>query len=77
MGDRTAKAKLDVTEITESKFADDAALYTITRKAVESVAMKFVTIAAGWGLTVSLEKTNQWAALKLNTTGLYSWKMGQ
>ena len=57
MGDRTAKAKLDVTEITESKFADDAALYTITRKAVESVAMKFVTIAAGWGLTVSLEKT--------------------
>ena len=37
MGDRNAKAKLEVTEITESKFADDAALYAVTRKAVESV----------------------------------------
>jgi len=35
VGDRNAKAKLEVTEITESKFADDAALYAVTRKAVE------------------------------------------
>ena len=32
---------------TESKFADDAALYTVTRKAVESVAMTFVAMAVG------------------------------
>jgi len=57
VGDRTVnKAKLEVTEITESKFADDAALYAVTRKAVESVAMTFVTVAAGWGPTISLEK---------------------
>jgi len=42
-----------VTEIAESKFADDAAaLYTVTRH-----AMTFVATAAGWGLTISLEKT--------------------
>jgi len=56
VGDRTTKAKLEVAEITESKFADDAALYTVTKKAVEGVAITFVTTAAGWGLTVSLEK---------------------
>ena len=28
--DRTAKAKLEMTEITESKFADDAALHAVT-----------------------------------------------
>jgi len=33
------------------------ALYAVTRQAVERVAVTFVTIAAGWGLTVSLEKT--------------------
>jgi len=57
VGDRTAKTKLEVTEITESKYADDVALYAVTRQAVERVAMTFVTTAAGWGLTVSLEKT--------------------
>ena len=57
MGDRTAKANLKVSEITESKFADEAALYAVTRKAVERVAMMFVTTAAGWGLIVSLKNT--------------------
>ena len=57
VGDRTAKARLEGIKITESKFADDAALYAVTRQAVERVAVTFVTIAAGWGLTVSLEKT--------------------
>jgi len=40
VGDRT---KLEVTEITESKFADDAELYTVTRQAMERVAMTFIT----------------------------------
>ena len=37
--------------------ADDAALYAVTRPVVERVAVTFVATAAGWGLTVSLEKT--------------------
>ena len=57
VGDRTAKTRLEATVITESKFADDAALYAVTRPAVERVAVTFVATAAGWGLTVSLEKT--------------------
>ena len=57
VGNRTAKAKLEVKEITEPKFTNDAAFYAVTRKAVESVAMTFVIMAAGWGLTVSIEKT--------------------
>ena len=57
MGDRTAKARIEETEITELKFADDAALYAVNRQAVEKVAMTFVTTEAGWRLTVSLKKT--------------------
>ena len=56
VGDRTAKTRLEATVITKSKFADDAALYAVTRPAVEQVAVTFVATAAGWGLTVSLEK---------------------
>ena len=48
VGDRTAKARLEEAKITESKFVDDVALL---------VAVTFVTTAAVWGLTVSLEKT--------------------
>ena len=57
MEDRTVKARLE-TIMSQSKFVDDAALYAVTRQAVERVAVTiFVTIAAGRGLTVSLEKT--------------------
>ena len=38
VGDRTAKTRLEATVITESKFADDAALYAVTRPVVERVA---------------------------------------
>ena len=43
--------------ITESQFADDAAVYATTREALEQAAGEFVNTAAEWGLTVSLEKT--------------------
>jgi len=39
VGNRTAKTRLEETEMTESKFADDAALYAVTRQAVERVAL--------------------------------------
>ena len=58
VGDRTAKARLEEVVITKSKFADDVALFVVTRQAVEKVAGGFMAIAAGWGLTVSFEKTN-------------------
>ena len=51
VGDRTVKAKLEDTEITESKFA----LYAVTSQGVKRVAVTFVATAAGWGLTVSLK----------------------
>ena len=43
--------------MTESKFADDVAVYATTREALEQAAGEFVNTAAKWGLTVSLEKT--------------------
>ena len=57
MRDRTAKARLEEAEITESKFADNAAMCAVTRQVMERVAVTFVTTAAGQGLTVCLEKT--------------------
>ena len=59
VGDRTAKSRLDQTRITESQFADDAAVYATSRDAlvIISAATKFVDAAAKWGLTVSIPKT--------------------
>ena len=46
--------------IKESKFADDATLFAVTRQAVERVAGSFVAIAAGWGLLlITFEKINE------------------
>ena len=55
--------------ITESKFADNGALFVMTRQAVERVGGNSVATAPGWDLTVSLGKT-KWGALK--TTCKYS-----
>jgi len=57
VGDRTAKSHLQTSCVTESKFADDAALYASTRDNFEAVASSFVRVASGWGLTVSLIKS--------------------
>ena len=43
--------------ITESKFADDAALYASSHKDFEMVASSFVAVAKMWGLTVNLVKS--------------------
>ena len=72
---RTAKARLEGIKITESKFADDATLYAVARQAVERVVMTFVTIAVGWRLTVSFEKTKvMWMGV-LRATCQYNWRM--
>ena len=57
VGNRTAKSCLELSCITESQFADDAALYASTREGFEEVASSFVRMARGWGLTVSLIKS--------------------
>ena len=57
VGDRTAKSRLQEAGVTESQFADDVAVYTISRAAFRMATAKFVSTAAEWGLTVSLEKT--------------------
>ena len=57
VGDRTAKSRLECIRVTESQFADDAAVYTTTREDFEHSTAKLVDTAASWGLTVSMEKT--------------------
>ena len=57
VGDRTAKSRLQEVRVTESQFADDVAIYATSRAAFEKATAEFVSTAAEWGLTVSLEKT--------------------
>ena len=57
VGDCTAKSRLELSCITESKFADDAALYASMLESFEEVASSFVCVAKEWGLTVSLIKS--------------------
>ena len=57
VGDRTAKGKLLSSTVTESQFADDAALYATSRPAFEAMTSSFITCASSWGLTVSVKKT--------------------
>ena len=61
VGDRTAKSRLVSTDVTESQFADDAALYTTSLSHLETMANEFVSCASGWGLTVSVQKTKAMA----------------
>ena len=57
VGDRTAKSRLNEVRVTESQFADDAALYTTSRDSFEYAAAEFVKVASEWRLTVSTGKT--------------------
>ena len=57
VGDRTAKSRLLKVHVTESQFADDLAMYTVTREALVSASKRFVRLASCFGLTVSLPKT--------------------
>ena len=55
--DRIAKSLLLPTRVTETPFADDAAVFSTTRQDFESSTTKFITCASQWGLTVSVAKT--------------------
>ena len=57
VGDRTAKSRFLKVQVTESQFADDLALYAVSRTAFESISRRFVQEASCYGLTVSLQKT--------------------
>ena len=57
VGDRTAKGRLLSTSVTESQFADDAALYATSRPVFEDVVSSFISCASRWGLTVSVQKS--------------------
>ena len=69
VGDRTAKSRLDAVYITESQFADDAVLYTISRPCLDQTVCEFVSCASRWGLTVSIQKTKVMAAGANVSTG--------
>eukprot|EP00117_Sycon_ciliatum_P027914 scpid27779/ scgid3366/ Craniofacial development protein 2; p97 bucentaur protein len=57
VGDRTAKHRLTDLSVSESLFADDAALYTTSYEHMETMVKEFTQCASGWGLTVSVQKT--------------------
>ena len=57
VGDRTAKIRFSSANITESQFADDAAIYSVNRSVFEESSKKFVRTPSEWGLSVSTEKT--------------------
>ena len=57
VGDRTAKSRLSLLRVTESQFADDAALYSPSRTAFEESTSSLIACASEWGLTVSVAKT--------------------
>ena len=57
VGDRTAKSRLECVKVTESQFADDAAVYAPSRDAFERATAKLIDTASSWGLTVSMKKT--------------------
>ena len=57
VGDRTAKSRLQPQWITESQFADDAALYTTSRASLGPMASEFIQCASPFGFTVSIPKT--------------------
>ena len=57
VGDRSAKSRLSKVQVTESQFADDLALYTVTYITFESICRRFVQVTSFYGLTVSLPKT--------------------
>ena len=57
VGDRAAKSRLLKVLVTESQFADDLAMYTVTCVVFVSARETFVRLASYFGLTVSLPKT--------------------
>ena len=59
VSDRTAKSRLNVVRVTETQFADDAALYATSREAFESVAAGYEQVASDFGLKLSVEKTKR------------------
>ena len=52
VGDRTARSRLLSDAITESQFADAAALYATSAEDFVLVTRSFVGVASVWGLTV-------------------------
>ena len=59
-GGHTAKARMSEVKVTETQFADDAALYTTSWHSFEATTASLVKVAGEWGLSVSTEKTKEW-----------------
>ena len=57
VGDRTSESCLLLSYVSESMFADDAALYASSREGFEAVASSFIAVAKRWGLILSLAKS--------------------
>ena len=66
VGDRTRKSRLPEMSLTESQFADDAALYATSWSDLQVLSGEFAACASRWWLTVSLQKTK---AMVVNCAG--------
>ena len=62
--------------VTESQFADDAAVYATSRDAFRRSAETLVDVANDWGLTVSMEKTKGMAIGHLADTSPLQFENG-
>ena len=55
--DHTGKNRLNTTRITDSQFADNAAVYATIRVAFKQVTTELVQTTSRWGLTVNIWTT--------------------
>ena len=75
VGDRTAKSRLNSVSVTESQFADDAALYTTSRQNMEIMSTSLWHVHPG-GVSLSASEKLKVFRLAVRLTGLISfWKV--
>ena len=55
VSDCMVKSRLSEVRVTQTQFADAAALYSSSRERLESTSTGFVTVTKDWGLTVSVQ----------------------
>ena len=57
VGDHTGKNRPNTAQITDSQFADNAAVYATRRVAFKQATTELVQITSRWGLTVNIWTT--------------------
>ena len=61
VGDRSVQSRLKEVKVTETQFADNAALHTTSKAAFESAAAEYEEVTSDFRLKMSVEKTKEMA----------------